>query len=299
MGGFDHPYHLLRMTDGGSPRTHPCPSSVHGEDRCAKMGKRSDKTNTGEGGKGKKGRTVSDDAGGKSLSDTSTSAGVKSTAIRTSVNIFEASKSDKPQYFVDKVKDKRRTKGNNLEFLIGWRGFPDPNHDTWEPLHHLSGSEHMIREFNQQWEKDYVRKTAETLEAQAARRKSAAEQNAQREDIDEAMGEGGGDEEEDGECEDGYEDGHGSAGAAKRPGTQRRKLRSFYFRTGAVLRMWWKQHQQEFPDLARMARQYLAVPATSASPERFFSRVGLVQTDLRGRLLDTTMIDLMWAKQAP
>ena len=27
--------------------------------------------------------------------------------------------------------------------------------------------------------------------------------------------------------------------------------------------------------------------------------VGLVQTDLRGRLLDTTMIDLMWAKQAP
>ena len=72
------------------------------------MGKRSDKTNTGEGGKGKKGRTVSDDAGGKSLSDTSTSVGVKSTAIRTSVNIFEASKSDKPQYFVDKVKDKRR-----------------------------------------------------------------------------------------------------------------------------------------------------------------------------------------------
>jgi hypothetical protein len=53
--------------------------------------------------------------------------------------------------------------------------------------------------------------------------------------------------------------------------------------------MWWKQHQQEFPDLARRARQYPAVPATSASPERFFSRVGLVQTDLRGSLLDTTI----------
>jgi hypothetical protein len=63
--------------------------------------------------------------------------------------------------------------------------------------------------------------------------------------------------------------------------------------------MWWKQHHQEFPDLVRMVRQYLTVPVTSASPERFFSRVGLVQTDLRGRLLDTTMIDLMWAKQAP
>ncbi len=200
------------------------------------MVKRSDKTNTGEGVKCKKGRTVSDDAGGKSLSDTSTSVGVKSTVIRTSVNIFEASKSDKPQYFVDKVKDKRRTKGNNLEFLIGWRGFPDPNHDTWEPLHHLSGSEHMIREFNQQWEKDYVRKTSETLEAEAARIKSAAEKNGQRDDIDEAMGEGGGDEEEDGESEDDNEDAHGTAGVAKRPGTQRRKLRSFYFRTGAVVR---------------------------------------------------------------
>ncbi len=55
------------------------------------MVKRNDKTNTGEGGKGKKGRTVtvSDDTGGKSLSDTSTSVGVKSTVIRTSVNIFE------------------------------------------------------------------------------------------------------------------------------------------------------------------------------------------------------------------
>ena len=29
--------------------------------------------------------------------------------------IFEASKRDKPQYFVDKVKDKRRTKNSELE----------------------------------------------------------------------------------------------------------------------------------------------------------------------------------------
>ena len=55
----------------------------------------------------------------------------------------------------------------------------------------------MIREFNQEWEQDYVRKTAETLQVQADRRKSVAEKNTQRTDIDEAMGEGGGDEEED------------------------------------------------------------------------------------------------------
>jgi hypothetical protein len=64
----------------------------------------------------KKNETASDDTGGKSLSDTSTSGCAKSTVIRTSVNIFEVSKRDKPEYFVDKVKDKRRTKNNNLEF---------------------------------------------------------------------------------------------------------------------------------------------------------------------------------------
>lgn len=35
------------------------------------------------------------------------------------LNIFEASKRDKLQYFVDVVKDNGRTKNNNLEFLIG------------------------------------------------------------------------------------------------------------------------------------------------------------------------------------
>jgi hypothetical protein len=42
----------------------------------------------GEGDNVNKDRTVSDDVGGKSLSDTSTSTGVKSTVIHTSVNIF-------------------------------------------------------------------------------------------------------------------------------------------------------------------------------------------------------------------
>jgi hypothetical protein len=48
---------------------------------------------------------------------------------------------------------------------------------TFSFLFYLSGSEHMIREFNEQWEKDYLRKTAETLEdqGQVVRRKSEAE----------------------------------------------------------------------------------------------------------------------------
>ena len=91
-----------------------------------------------------------------------------------------------------------------------------------------------------------MRKTAETLEAQVPRRKSATEQNVQREDIDETMGEGGGDEEEDGESEDDNEDA---------------------FRTGAVVRTTTDNGRDvtdqcqvgghvdcKFPDLSRMAR---------------------------------------------
>ncbi len=54
---------------------------------------------------------------------------------------------------------------------------------------------------------DYVRKTVETLQTQTHRRKSVVEKNDQRTDIDEVMGEGGGDEEEVGESEDDNEDG--------------------------------------------------------------------------------------------
>ena len=48
------------------------------------------KKRTGEGGKGKRGRTVSDDTGGKSLSDTSTTAcgqcvGESSTGVKSTV----------------------------------------------------------------------------------------------------------------------------------------------------------------------------------------------------------------------
>jgi hypothetical protein len=52
----------------------------------------------------------------------------------------------------------------------------------------------------------------------------------------------------------------------------------------------------QFPRLSRMTRQYLTVSASSVSPERLFNSVGLVKSDLRGRLLDTTLIDVTWAK---
>ncbi len=76
-----------------------------------------------------------------------------------------------------------------------------------------------------------MRKTTETLQAQTDRRKSKTEKNDQRTDMDETMGEGGGDVEEDGESEDDNEDGRGTGVAVKQPETKRRKQRSFYYRT--------------------------------------------------------------------
>ena len=60
-----------------------------------------------------------------------------------------------------------------------------------------------------------MRNTTETLQTQADRKKSAVEKNAKWVDIDEAMGAGGGDEEEHGESEDDYEDDQGSGVVTK------------------------------------------------------------------------------------
>lgn len=62
--------------------------------------------------------------------------------------------------------------------------------------------------------------------------------------------------------------------------------------------VWWKQNEASFPRVASMAREYLAVPASSASVERVFSSVGLVKADNRP-LKDDTTIDIMWAKNVP
>ena len=40
---------------------------------------------------------------------------------------------------------------------------------------------------------------------------------------------------------------------------------------------WWKFHEKKFPHLAELAKTYLAIPASSATVERLFSRAGLVR----------------------
>jgi hypothetical protein len=52
---------------------------------------------------------------------------------------------------------------------------------------------------------------------------------------------------------------------------------------------WWKQHARAFPGLARIARDYLAIPATSAPAERVFSRGADLITKKRGSLNEDTI----------
>ena len=59
---------------------------------------------------------------------------------------------------------------------------------------------------------------------------------------------------------------------------------------------WWKINEKIYPRVARMARQILAVPATSACCERFFSAAGLAFDDLRQAMNEGHLESLMWAK---
>jgi hypothetical protein len=52
---------------------------------------------------------------------------------------------------------------------------------------------------------------------------------------------------------------------------------------------WWKHHSEEYPCLARIARDYLAIPATSAPAERAFSGGANLVSKKRGSLDEDTI----------
>ena len=47
---------------------------------------------------------------------------------------------------------------------------------------------------------------------------------------------------------------------------------------------WWRCHQTNFPRIAKLAQQYLCIPATSAPSERVFSTGGNIVTCHRAAL---------------
>ena len=55
------------------------------------------------------------------------------------------------------------------------------------------------------------------------------------------------------------------------------------------LLLWWKCNEPRFPKLAKMAKQYLAAPASTAGVERVFSAAGRMHSDLRKSMKDSTL----------
>lgn len=60
---------------------------------------------------------------------------------------------------------------------------------------------------------------------------------------------------------------------------------------------WGKPAQSIYPNLAKLARRYLAIPATAAASESAFRYAGLTVTDLRNRLAPETVADLLFVYQ--
>jgi hypothetical protein len=51
--------------------------------------------------------------------------------------------------------------------------------------------------------------------------------------------------------------------------------------------IWWKEHEQMYPNVAKLARKILCIPATSAPCERVFSVAGLTISKLRSRMVSS------------
>ena len=60
--------------------------------------------------------------------------------------------------------------------------------------------------------------------------------------------------------------------------------------------IWWLEHKEQFPNLEVMARQYLSCPATSATVERLFSKVGIAFSAKRKRSEAATLEDILFAQ---
>ena len=60
---------------------------------------------------------------------------------------------------------------------------------------------------------------------------------------------------------------------------------------------WWKTHEGDYPILSRMAKAFLAIPATSAPSERIWSRVALILTTKRANLDPEVASGMMFVRE--
>merc|ERR1712126_632040 len=85
---------------------------------------------------------------------------ILSPSMKISSDNSSAEDESEEEYKVEKVLDKRKTKGGKLEFLIKWEGYPDED-NTWEPEENCDCKE-LIEEFHKNYQdKMYAKKVIE------------------------------------------------------------------------------------------------------------------------------------------
>ena len=60
---------------------------------------------------------------------------------------------------------------------------------------------------------------------------------------------------------------------------------------------YWKTHSHRFPTLSKLAKQLLAMPATSGGVERLFSTAGAIARSRRARLTTNTTEKILMYRQ--
>ena len=60
---------------------------------------------------------------------------------------------------------------------------------------------------------------------------------------------------------------------------------------------WWKEHSAGLPDLQKLAKRILCIPATSTPSERVFSTMGIIISKLRNRLSPSTAEAILFLKK--
>ena len=56
------------------------------------------------------------------------------------------------EYEVEKILEKRVKKGGQIEYLVKWKNYDDPDDNTWEPADNLKEAEDIIKKYERDLE---------------------------------------------------------------------------------------------------------------------------------------------------
>ena len=60
---------------------------------------------------------------------------------------------------------------------------------------------------------------------------------------------------------------------------------------------WWKENKKSYPNLFKLAKTFLHIPATSVPSERIFSLAGYIVCDRRSKILATNVNKSIFLKR--